>query len=184
MARSSRRRKKAPARLPARIPVPAIVGDTPAAEATLLGELRELIEASRQQVARTVNSAMVLTYWRIGERIGRDVLSDERGAYGQQVMGRLADELSRDYGSGFSRRSLFNTVRVARAFPGAAIVQTLSAQLGWSHFVILAAMDDPLRREFYSSSARRSGGACARCSRRSMRCCSSGPPSPASPKRS
>lgn len=151
MARRSRRRKQAAARPPARIPVPSIIGDDPAAsEAILLGDIRELIDTSRQQLARTVNSAMVLTYWRIGDRIGRDILADERGAYGQSVIERLAGHLSAEYGSGFSRRSLFNMVRVARAFTDAPIVQTLSAQLGWSHFVLLAALEDPLQREFYT----------------------------------
>lgn len=154
MARRSGRGKQASARLPARIPVPALVGDdVPAGEASLLGEIRELIDASRQYVARTVNSAMVLTYWRIGERIAGEILSDERGPYGQQVIEGLAGRLSAEYGSGFSKRSLFNMVRVARAFPDVSIVQTLSAQLGWSHLVILAAMDDPLRREFYTRMA-------------------------------
>jgi len=128
----------------------AVPGDSAAAEASLIGEIRELIEGSREHVARVVNSAMVLTYWRVGERIGREVLADERGEYGQSVIERLADSLSAEYGSGFSRRNLFNMVRVARAFPARNIVQTLSAQLGWSHLVILAGVEDALAREFYA----------------------------------
>lgn len=153
MARASRRgkKKKASSRVPARIPVPAIVGDDlPAGEAGLLGEIRQLIDASRQHVARTVNSAMVLTYLRIGERIGREVLDDGRGDYGKQLVIRLAERLAAEYGPGFSRSNLFSMVQVARAFPLDGIVQSLSGQLGWSHLVALAAVKDPLAREFYA----------------------------------
>ncbi|HEX8695922.1 MAG TPA: PDDEXK nuclease domain-containing protein [Longimicrobium sp.] len=128
----------------------APAGRPPSGERRLLAEIRSLIEASRQHTARVVNSAMAITYWSIGERIGREVLADDRGEYGKQVVERLADRLATEYGSGFSRRNLFNMVRVARAFPDAEIVQTMSAQLGWSHLVVLTALDDSLRREFYA----------------------------------
>lgn len=121
-----------------------------AVEVGILGEIRSLIETSRYQAARVVNSAMVITYWRIGERIGREVLDEGRGDYGKQLVIRLAAELAMEYGSGFSRSNLFGMVRVARAFPASEIVQTLSGQLGWSHFVMLAAIEDPLAREFYT----------------------------------
>jgi len=40
-------------------------------------------------------------------------------------------------------------VKVARAFPDAEIVATLSHQLTWSHFVELIAISDPTKRLFY-----------------------------------
>lgn len=127
----------------------AVEGPAPGDE-SLLADIRTLIEATRQQAARVVNSAMVLTYWSIGERIQREVLGDERGEYGKQVVERLANRLAAEYGSGFSRRNLFNMVRVAKAFPDREIVQAMSAQLGWSHLVMLTTLEDPLRREFYA----------------------------------
>ncbi|MFL5384369.1 MAG: YhcG family protein [Longimicrobiaceae bacterium] len=122
----------------------------PALDVGLLSDVRALIEASRGQVARAVNSAMVLTYWSIGARIATEVIADERAEYGQRVVERLADLLSAEYGSGFSRRNLFEMVRIARVFPDLRNVQTLSARLGWSHFVVLSRLDDPLQREFYA----------------------------------
>lgn len=38
---------------------------------TLLTDLRQLIAEARQDVARQVNSALVMLYWRIGQRIRR-----------------------------------------------------------------------------------------------------------------
>ena len=119
------------------------------AEAGLLSDVRSLIDASRRQLARVVNSALVLTYWSIGARIAREILGDERGEYGQRVVERLSGHLAAEYGSGFSKRSLFQMVSVARVYTDSQIVQTLSAQLGWSHLVILSRLEDGLRREFY-----------------------------------
>ncbi|OAI74878.1 hypothetical protein RSP799_23945, partial [Ralstonia solanacearum] len=52
----------------------------------LLGELRELIEDARRQVARTANAALTMTYWRIGKRLLAENLSEGRAAYGQQIL--------------------------------------------------------------------------------------------------
>jgi hypothetical protein len=38
-------------------------------------------------------------------------------------------------------------VRFAEVFPDLAIVQALTAQLGWMHFTLLLSLDDPLKRE-------------------------------------
>ncbi len=44
----------------------------------LLAELRGLIEAARQRVASTVNTELVLLYWRIGARLRTEILGGER----------------------------------------------------------------------------------------------------------
>ena len=41
-----------------------------------------------------------------------------------------------------------------RADYGKQIVQTLTGQLGWSHFVQIIALDDPLKRDFYAEMCR------------------------------
>ena len=40
----------------------------------LLPELRELIETALQTVAQAVNTGMTLLYWRVGERIRKEIL--------------------------------------------------------------------------------------------------------------
>jgi len=45
-------------------------------------------------------------------------------------------------------------VRFAETFPGQAIVAALSQQLGWSHFIEIIPLDDPLQREFYAEMCR------------------------------
>lgn len=116
----------------------------------LLDDVRTLIETGRLQTARAVNSAMVITYWSIGERIRREVLGDDRADYGKQVVERLASQLTVEYGQGFSRTNLFRMLQFAESFPVREIVSTLSRQLSWSHVVELLALEDGLRRGFYT----------------------------------
>jgi predicted nuclease of restriction endonuclease-like (RecB) superfamily len=131
--------------------VPAVPGHPPA---RLLGDLRKLIDESRQAVAQTVNSALVQLYWNIGTRIRRDILKQKRADYGERIVSAVSRELSTEYGKGFGRANLFNMVRFAEQFPDPQIVQTLSRQLSWSHFVCLLPLDDPLQRDFYAEMCR------------------------------
>jgi predicted nuclease of restriction endonuclease-like (RecB) superfamily len=116
----------------------------------LLGDIRSLIEAAHQQVARFVNSAMVVTYWSVGDRIRREVLRQERAEYGKRLVAQLSAELTARYGAGFSSTNLFNMLRFAEVFPDFQIVQTLSGKLSWSHVNQLIYIGDPLAREFYA----------------------------------
>lgn len=72
----------------------------------LFADIRQMIEATKTQVASTVNSAMTLMYWHIGDRINREVLGGERAAYGKQIVENLAFKLSEEFGKGFDVKSL------------------------------------------------------------------------------
>lgn len=120
----------------------------------LLADLRSLIDSARGQVAQAVNAGLVRLYWSVGYRIRQDVLKDKRAEYGQQIIATLSRQLTREYGQGFTRGSLFRMVQFAETFPKKEIVATLSQQLGWSHFVELISMADPLKRDFYAEMCR------------------------------
>jgi predicted nuclease of restriction endonuclease-like (RecB) superfamily len=122
--------------------------------AALLGDLRTLIESARVRVAVGVNTEMVLLYWDIGERIRKEILGNERAAYGRQVIDMLSDQLSAGYGRGFTRANLFHMIRFAETFPDRKKVYTLCRQLSWSHFRSIFYIEDPLAREFYTEMCR------------------------------
>lgn len=115
----------------------------------LLTEVRSLIDQSRARLATAVNRELVLLHWQIGDRIHREILQAERAEYGKQVVEHLSKALTAEYGRGFGRRNLFNMVRFAETFAEYEIVQTLSAQLSWSHFLELIYLKDDLQRDFY-----------------------------------
>ena len=123
----------------------------------LLQDLRGLIEQARTDVARSVNSSLVLLYWRIGNRIRIDVLKQKRAEYGEKIVPTLSETLAAEYGPGFTRRNLFHMVRFAELFPEEAIVHTLCAQLSWSHFRELITLGQDLQRDFYSEMCRIEG---------------------------
>jgi len=121
---------------------------------TLLKDLRELIAEARQDVARQVNSTLVLLYWRIGQRIHQDILKEKRAEYGEQIVYAVSTQLVKEFGTGFSEKNLRRMVQFAEAFPDEEIVVTLSRQLGWSHFVAIIPLDDDLKRDFYAEMCR------------------------------
>jgi predicted nuclease of restriction endonuclease-like (RecB) superfamily len=143
----------------------------------------ELLEEARRASARAVNTLMTATYWEIGRRIAEsEQKGKERAAYGEQLVERLAQELTARFGRGFSRRNVFqmrsfylawtetlqpSTKRLEAKTP-AQIVQPVAAQfdfaalarrfpLPWTHYVQLLAVKNPLAREFYEAEALRGG---------------------------
>lgn len=117
--------------------------------ATLVHELRDVIEASRGHVAQTVNSELVWMYWQIGARLRQHVVGEGRGAYGERVVAGVAKVLSAEYGRGFNKRNLHHMLRFAEVFADPDTVHALRSQLSWTHLRELIALDDPLKRRFY-----------------------------------
>ena len=120
----------------------------------LIQDLKGLIEQARQFVSSTANSTLTMLYWRIGERIQREILADERAEYGAQIVATLSQELELTYGGGFDVKSVRRMVQFAVAFQAEAIVATLSRQLSWSHFVELLPLKQALEREYYAEMCR------------------------------
>ena len=81
-----------------------------AAPRTLLSDVRELIVSTRQTVARGVNAALVLLYWKVGERIRRDVLREKRAEYGEEIVSTLSAQLAAAFAG------LFTLPVLSRAF--------------------------------------------------------------------
>ena len=113
-----------------------------------------MIEQARSQVAQAVNTHLTMLYWHIGKRLREEVIGSGRAEYGERLVEMISQQLSRDYGQGFSRRNLFNMLRFAEVFPDEEIVQTLSAQLSWSHLLLIIPLKDELRRDFYAEMCR------------------------------
>ena len=120
----------------------------------LLTDVREMIEQSRRQVAQAVNAGVTILYWRIGKRIQNEILRGERAGYGDEILATLSQQLSAEFGRGYSYTALTRMVKFATIFPETEILATLSQQLSWSHFKELLPLDQPLEREFYAEMCR------------------------------
>lgn len=153
----------------------------------MLADLVSLIEAARSTSARSVNAVMTATYWAIGKRIvEHEQGGAHRAAYGEELLKKLASDLTLKLGRGFSERNLEQMRRFfltwsipqtasAKFLPDPAgvstIPQTASATstatallagppafpLPWSHYVRLLGVANPEARRFYEVEALRGG---------------------------
>ena len=126
----------------------------PCASDTLVGELRALIEQARGRVAQAVNSELVWLYWQVGVRLRSELLGEGRAPYGNQIIEAVAAHLMGEFGRGFNKRNIHYMVRFAEVFPDTEIVHALRAQLSWTHLRELIAIDEPLKRQFYTEICR------------------------------
>jgi len=120
----------------------------------LLADVRELIVQARQAVAHTINAGLTLLYWQIGRRVRQDILREKRAGYGERIVSALGTQLTREFGRGFTARNLAYMIRFAEVFPDPKILHALRANLGWTHFRQIIALDDPLKRDFYAEMCR------------------------------
>jgi predicted nuclease of restriction endonuclease-like (RecB) superfamily len=61
---------------------------------SLFQDIKHLIETGRSKVAVTVNTALTLLYWQVGQRIHKEILGHDRAEYGKQILQTLAAKLS------------------------------------------------------------------------------------------
>jgi hypothetical protein len=167
-------KKRAPTEL-----VPAEVADD--AYDAVLADVSLLLESARRAAARSVNSIMTASYWAVGRRIVEEEQRGQRRAdYGERLVVRLAEDLTRRFGRGFGYRNLYQMRKLYESYP--RILQTGSAKSGrspspdkspsteamlreigesfplsWSHYVSLLAVRKPEARTFYEAEALRCG---------------------------
>ena len=143
---------------------------------TIFGNVSRIIDAARQSATRSVNAAMTAAYWLIGHRIVEyEQAGEERAAYGSELIARLANDLTPQFGRGFSRQNLQNMRlfylnypldRIRQTVSGKSDANSIEAQLGellnafplpWSAYVRLQSVKNVHAREFYETEALRGG---------------------------
>lgn len=117
-------------------------------------DIRKLIEDARGRVATYANAELTMLYWKVGERVRREILRERRAEYGQEIVSTLSAQLVMDYGKGFEVKNLWRMMQFVEHFSKEEIVVTLSRQLSWSHFIEIIPVKDPLAREFYAEMCR------------------------------
>ena len=146
---------------------------------SVLGDISSVIDAARKSVARSVNCIMTAAYWLVGRRIVESEQKGEiRAEYGDELIERLAADLSARHGRGFSVRNVWQMKAFYLAWPipqtvsaqseGREILQTVSAEspfssiatsfpLPWSAYVRLLSVKNENARRFYETEALRGG---------------------------
>lgn len=94
----------------------------------LYGDVCHIVEQARSSAYRAANVYLTLRNWCVGERIAReDLQGAERAEYGKQVVSNLSERLTKRFGAGFDRVSIYNYIKFYRTFP--QIVDAVSPQL-------------------------------------------------------
>ena len=120
----------------------------------MVNDIRSLIESGRRNAYAAINQTAVFTYWHIGEKIVEEEQNGRsRAEYGKQMIRMLADELSREYGSAFSKRNLDYYRQFYLAFKDFEIVNARVHDLSWSHFRRLLSVANPEARMWYLKEA-------------------------------
>jgi predicted nuclease of restriction endonuclease-like (RecB) superfamily len=163
-------------------PHPKAISLKPAVEyGGLIGGIAELLETARRNAARAVNALMTATYWEIGRRIVEfEQRGKKRAEYGEELLQRLAQDLTARFGRGFSYPNVNKFRQFYLAFPAPGILSTPSIEsqrkkgqttsgelafrdlaarfpLPWSHYVRLLSTKSAEARRFYETEALRGG---------------------------
>ena len=112
-------------------------------------DIKEKILSSQYEALKKVNKELIGLYWEIGKSI---VLKQEEFGWGKSIVKNLSDELRIEFVGmkGFSERNLWNMRNFYIEYKENKKLQTLSAQIGWSHnTLIFQKCKDILQREFY-----------------------------------
>lgn len=116
-----------------------------------IDDIKQIIDQSRANAARSVDFCRVQMYWHIGQRIVEEEQGGEaRAEYGRGLIKNLARQLEPIYGTGFSYRQLNFSRQFYLEYPK---VNALRSQFNWTQYRTLIQMPDKDKREYYELEA-------------------------------
>lgn len=144
---------------------------------TIFDDVASVIDVAQASAVRSVNAIMTAAYWLIGQYIVEfEQAGSKQANYGEEIVKRLATDLSARFGRGFSGRNIWQMRAFYLAWPdlkeisgehvNPSILQTLSAEsslrriapyfsLPWSAYVRLLSVKNKHARNFYEAEALR-----------------------------
>lgn len=113
----------------------------------LIGNIGILLEESRKQAVKSINTLLIKTYWGIGRNIIKyEQGGKEKALHGSKLLDNLSKDLSKRYGKGFSIDNLERMRKFYLMFPNSAAV---SRKLSWWHYCLIMRIKNPNARGFY-----------------------------------
>ena len=109
-------------------------------------EIKDLVVNSRNKVYSYVNVEMLDLYWNIGKIIMQIQDGEKRAEYGETILKKISENLTREFGKGFS---IINLRRMRKFYCFFPIRSTVSNELSWSHYLELMKIEEKNKRDFY-----------------------------------
>ena len=114
-----------------------------------------IVRRTQDYAYRSVNVAMIARNWLLGRRIvEEELVGGNSENYGNKVIVRMSEELTRTFGKGFTTSNLYMFSRFYRMFP--EMFHTLcgkSRVLSWSHYRELIRVPSDSARAWYHEQA-------------------------------
>ncbi|MDR3121984.1 MAG: PDDEXK nuclease domain-containing protein [Clostridiales bacterium] len=144
-------------------------GDNVMNETEFFKAIADLINSARRHAEKSVNTAMVVTYYEIGRRIvEKEQGGEKRAKYGQHLLQELSKYLTDNIGKGYSvqnlrlfrqfymeysdsqiRQTMFSELTNSDLQISETVFSKFSPAISWSHYIKLMRIKDLKERRFY-----------------------------------
>ncbi len=119
-----------------------------------VNDVRSIIENGRRQAYSAAGNIALATYWNIGRRIVEEEQNgNSRAEYGKNLIAALANNLKKEYGSGYGKRNLAYYRQFYLSFTDIEILHEFVQNLTWTHIRRLLSVSNPLARQWYLAHA-------------------------------
>ena len=120
----------------------------------VVDDIKRIINNGRATAYAAVNSTMITTYWNIGRRIvEEEQQGKERAEYGKNLINALAQELTHEFGNGFSARYLRAFRQFYLVIPNFEIWKSRFPNLLWTHVFRTLRVGDETAIRWYLETA-------------------------------
>ena len=113
-------------------------------------DVHKILDDAKNKTYAAANNIMTYAYWNVGKRI---IEQEQKGAskarYGSYLVKRLSQELSEEYGIGFSVANIRNCRQLYLTFPKESYGYSLIGKIHWSHLRTIMRLDNEEVRYFY-----------------------------------
>ena len=112
---------------------------------SVIENIKNQIRSSQHKAILNANKELIILYWNIGKVI------NENSTWGSKFLSKLSSEITNEFPStkGFSARNLKNMARFYREYPEIEIVQSVTAQITWTHNIEILRVESKEQRLWY-----------------------------------
>ena len=113
-------------------------------------DVRDILETARSNAYVIANDIMTYAYWNVGKRIvEQELRGSAKAKYGSYIIKRLSQELSDQYGTGFSIANIKNCRQLYVTFPQNSFGYSMIGKVHWSHLRTIMRLEGEEERDFY-----------------------------------
>lgn len=112
---------------------------------TIVENIKGQIRSAQHKAILSANKEMLILYWNIGKII------NEHSEWGNKFLRNLSKDISKEFpnAKGFSVRNLHNMEKFYHEYSEIEFVQTVAAQIPWSHNLEILRVDSKEKRIWY-----------------------------------